>query len=90
MTTRRPSECNTSHSSALSPVNGDTDQYTRAPVVVDTPEFEAWLESTLAKFATPGPSVSRRLIDILIPIANSTVSIPQNSKSVRQKAATAA
>lgn len=34
---------------------------------IDSAEFDDWLLITLSKFPTPGPAVSRRLVDVLAP-----------------------
>lgn len=35
--------------------------------ITDSDDFHDWLTSTLHKFPSPGPTIARRLIDILEP-----------------------
>ncbi|AZL10119.1 hypothetical protein [Brevibacterium aurantiacum] len=44
-----------------------TTQTSSASSFIASTEFDDWLLITLSKFPTPGPAVSRRLVDVLGP-----------------------
>lgn len=44
-----------------------TTQSSSTSSFIDSVEFDDWLLITLSKFPTPGPTVSRRLVDVLAP-----------------------
>lgn len=43
-------------------------------VLTTSDEFQEWLELTLDKFPIPGPTVARRLVDLLVPADDSVAS----------------